>query len=126
MVTLQSIRLLKKSVPCGEAENSKKGIYEITDNFYKFWYRYVFSDRSYHAILGKEKTCDEILGELNDYMGSVFEKICVQHLILASRAFPLAEEQYFIFISKSGFTNPVLRRAEEDGAMLFTLEDLFA
>ncbi len=190
MITLQSIRLLQKLVPCGEAENSKKGIYEITDNFYKFWYRYVFSDRSYHAILGKEKTCDEILGELNDYMGPVFEKICLQYLIrmakagnlpfiphtigkwwgnnpairqqddvdilaldkkrtkaifceckfrnipmpmeeyddliLASEAFPSAEEKYFIFISKFGFTNPVVKRAREDGTMLFTLEDLFA
>ena len=47
-------------------------------------------------------------------------------LILASEAFPSAEKKYFIFISKSGFTNPVLKRAREDGAMLFTLEDLFA
>lgn len=189
ILTLQSIRLLEKSVPCGEAESSKKGIYEITDNFYKFWYRYVFSNQSYYMMLGEEKACEEIMDEINDYMGPVFEKICMEYLIRlaregklpfvpykigkwwgnnpyikaqddvdvlaldkkgkqaifceckfrnkpmpmeeyedlvnATKAFPGVEKGYLIFISKSGFTNPVVRRAKEENAMLFTVEDLF-
>lgn len=54
ILTLQSMRLLQKRIPCGGLGNSKKGIYEITDNFYRFWYRYVFSNRSYYEMLGLE------------------------------------------------------------------------
>lgn len=35
MLTLQTLRLIEKCVPCTEPETSKKGIYEITDNYYK-------------------------------------------------------------------------------------------
>lgn len=188
MLTLQSIRLLEKHVPCGEPQSSKKGIYEITDNFYKFWYRYVFSNQSYYAMLGVEKACDEIMEEMNDYMGSIFEEICRQYLVrrakkgelpfvpytigkwwgnnpaikaqddvdilaldkkneraifceckfrnqpmrmeeyddlvMATRAFLHLKERYLIFISKSGFTESVQRRAAEEETMLLTLEDI--
>jgi len=188
MLTLQSIRLLEKKVPCGEPESGKKGIYEITDNFYKFWYRYVFSNQSYYAMLGVEKACDEIMEEMNDYMGPIFEDICKQYLIrlakkgelpfvpyiigkwwgnnstikaqddvdilaidkknerglfceckfrnqpmrmeeyddlvTATKIFPHLKEKYMIFISKSGFTESVRKRAENEGAMLLTLDDL--
>lgn len=190
ILTLQSMRLLKKHVPCGEPDTSKKGIYEITDNFYKFWYRYVFSNQSYYSILGVEKACDEIMDEINDYMGPVFEEICRQYLIhlatrgelpfvpytigkwwgnnpairaqddvdilafdkknekaifceckfrnkpmqmeeyddlvTATKAFPHLKEKHLMFISKSGFTEPVQKRAGEEGTMLLTIDDLFS
>lgn len=189
MLTLQSIRLLEKHVPCGEKRDSKKGIYEITDNFYKFWYRYVFSNQSYYTMLGTDKASDEIMEEINDYMGPVFETICVQYLVrmakkeklpfvpytigkwwgnnpeikqqddvdilaldkkgtkgifceckfrnkpmpmeeyddlvTATKAFTAVKESHLMFISKSGFTAPVEKRAKEEGAALLTLEDLF-
>ncbi|MBR6741106.1 MAG: ATP-binding protein, partial [Clostridia bacterium] len=86
MLTLQTIRLLEKQVPCGESKDSKKGIYQITDNFYKFWYRYVFSNRSYYDMLGVEAATDEIIREMNDYMGPIFEDICRQYLIRQAKA----------------------------------------
>lgn len=188
ILTLQNIHLLQKSVPCGEPETSKKGVYEITDNFYKFWYRYVFSNRSYYEILGPENACDEIMAEINDYMGPIFENICKQYLIrlakerklpfipfaigkwwgnnpviraqddidilavdkkfekaifveckfknrqmpmeeyedlvTATKIFPDLKETYLMFISKSGFTEPVKKRAEEEGVILLTLADI--
>ncbi len=189
MLTLQSIRLLEKRVPCGEPAVSKRGIYEITDNFYKFWYRHVFTNQSYYGMLGTAGACEEIMQGLNDYMGPVFETICLQYLTRAARAgklpfvpyqlgkwwgtnprlrrqddvdvlaldktgtkaifceckfrnrptpmetyddllaatevFPDVKEKYLIFISKSGYTAPVERRAKEEGAWLLTLQDLF-
>ena len=38
--TLQTIRLVKKCVPCGEDETSRKTIYKIADNFFLFWYHF--------------------------------------------------------------------------------------
>lgn len=190
MLTLQSIRLLEKRVPCGETETSKKGIYEITDNFYKFWYRYVFTNQSYYAMLGDEKACDEIMEEINDYMGPIFEDICKQYLIrlaqkgklpfipyvigkwwgnnptlkaqddidilafdkkneqaifceckfrnkpmpmeeyddlvAATNIFPALKEKHLMFISKSGFTESVQKRAKEEGAILLTVDNLMS
>lgn len=36
-------------------------------------------------MLGLELSCEEILENVNDYMGPVFEKICEQYLIRAAR-----------------------------------------
>lgn len=188
ILTLQSMRLLQKCVPCGETAAGKKGIYEITDNYYKFWYRYVFSNRSYYEILGTENACEEIMDEINDYMGPVFEEICRQYLmriarkgklpfvpyalgkwwgnnpaikaqddidilgldkksqkgifveckfrnrpmpmeeyddlVTATKAFPHIKEKYLMFISKAGFTEPVIKRAANEGTALLTAEDL--
>ncbi len=48
-----------------------------------------------------------------------------EDLVTATKAFPEAMKKYLMFISKSGFTEPVKRRAEEEGAVLLTAEDLF-
>ena len=189
MLTLQTLHLLEKHVPCGEPNGRKKGIYEITDHFYRFWYRYVFSNKSYYSMLGVDKAADEIMREINEYMGSVFEDICRQYLIrrakagtlpftpytigkwwgnnpvikaqddidllaldrkgergifveckfrnrpmameeyddlvTAAEAFPDVKEKMFLFISKSGFTEAVKRRAEEEGAELVEAGELY-
>lgn len=189
MLTLQTLRLLEKHIPCGESDSSKKGIYEVVDHFYKFWYRYVFSNRSYYGMLGIDRAADEIMGEISDYMGPVFEDICRQYLIrraqneslafvpyvigrwwgnnpvikeqddvdllaldrkrergifveckfrnrpmamdeyddlvTATEAFPDVSEKKLMFISKSGFTEAVRRRAGEEGAELVELRELF-
>lgn len=189
MLTLQTLRLLEKHVPCGEPESSKKGIYVITDNFYRFWYRYVFSNKSYYEMLGMDKAADEIMGEISNYMGPVFEDICRQYLIrqakagnlpfvpyvidkwwgnnpviraqddvdllaldkkkekgifveckfrsrpmameeyddlvTATEAFPSVKEKKLIFISRGGFTESAKRRAEEEGADLVGIKELY-
>ena len=85
MLTLQTLRLIEKRVPCTEPEKSKKGIYEITDNYYKFWYRFLFTNQNYYSMLGLERSCEEIMDNINDYMGTVFEKICEQYLLRAAK-----------------------------------------
>lgn len=115
MLTLQTLRLLEKHVPCGEQESSKRGIYEITDHFYKFWYRYVFTNKSYYSLLGVDKAADEIMGEISDYMGSVFEDICRQYLIRRARAGKLPFVPYTI--GKWWGNNPVIK-AQDDVDLL--------
>lgn len=189
VMTLMAIRLMEKRVPCGEGTGSKKTIYAISDNFYRFWYRYVFSNKSYYELLGAADASKEILEELPAFMGLAFEDICRQYLmrqakkrklpfvpahigkwwgnnpiikaqddvdilalnkngteavfceckftgrpmpmeeyedlVIAAKAFPDQMKKYLMFISKSGFTEPVRRRAGEEGAMLLTIDNLF-
>lgn len=84
--TLKSMRLIRKRVPCGDPAGSKRGIYELADNFLRFWYRFEFSNREYYELLGPRDASLEILGLMNDYMGLAFESVCEQYLRRAARA----------------------------------------
>ena len=187
---LSALRLVQKQFPCGEPESSKKVLYSITDQYFRFWYRYVFTNKSYYSLLGPEDASLEIEENLNDYMGPALETICLQYLkrqakirmlpfipyqigrwwgsnpyikaqddvdilavnkkgdealfceckftnrpmpmeeyedlMNASKAFPRIKKKYYWFISKSGFTAPVARRAESEGVTLRTIEDLYS
>lgn len=79
--TLKDIRLLEKITPCGEDEAAKRTVYRISDNFYTFWYRYIFANRSYYELLGEKDAALEITSDLSNLMGSVFEKVCQQYMI---------------------------------------------
>lgn len=78
--TLINLRLVKKVVPCTEKPECKKGIYKISDNFFKFWFRYEFANRNYYNFIGDEASVNEIMENSNDYMGPVFEDICKEYM----------------------------------------------
>ncbi len=84
MLTLETLRLIEKRIPCTESETSKKGIYEIRGNYFRFWYRFLFTNQNYYSLLGPERSSEEIMANINDYMGPVFEKICQEYLIRAA------------------------------------------
>lgn len=117
MLTLQTLRLIEKSVPCTEASTSKKGIYEITDHYYKFWYRYLFTNQNYYDMLGLDLACEEIMGSINDYMGPVFEKICEQYLIRAARMKKLPFIPYKM--GKWWGNNPLLKAQDDVDILAF-------
>lgn len=79
--TLCELGGLYKETPFGEKENSRKTIYGISDFMFRFWYRYVFGNRTLvetgarKAVLKKK-----IEPDYNSYMGLVFEKICADYL----------------------------------------------
>lgn len=189
ITTLLAIKLVEKRVPCGEPEGCKKTVYTLADNFYRFWYHYIFSNKSYYELLGTSDAAKEIIDDISDFMGLAFEDICKQYLIrqaklrklpfvpakigkwwgnnpaikaqddvdllalnkkrtegifceckftnrpmpmeeyddlvTATKAFPETMKKYLMFISRSGFTAPVQRRAEEEGTVLLGIEDLF-
>ena len=84
--TLRSIKLINKITPCGEKESSKKSLYKITDNYYSFWYHFVFPNKSYYEMLGEQDTSEEIMSGLSNYMGLIFENICYQYMIRLAKA----------------------------------------
>ena len=86
---LVEISFLRKVLPFGEnLLRSKKGIYEIADNTFRFWYEYVYPNTS--AIeLGFGKTVAEkkVLPFIDEFIGkSVFEFVAQQYLIRAVKA----------------------------------------
>lgn len=83
--TLRSMRLIEKVTPCGDSESSKKSLYRIADNYYLFWYRFLFPNRSYYEFLGDREAAGEIAGGLSGHMGGVFESVCLQYMVRLAR-----------------------------------------
>ena len=76
---LISLGIVRKETPF--AENTKrKTIYKIDDNLFRFWYRFVPDNiASIHRGL-MDPVYKKISPMFSDYMGAVFEDICIQYL----------------------------------------------
>lgn len=81
LVVLQTMRIVKKCIPCGESNSSRKGIYRLTDNFFRFWFRYEFTNNVYYEMLGSKTAAGEIMKGISDYMGDAFEGICLEYMV---------------------------------------------
>lgn len=76
---LIALGLIRRETPYGE-KASRKSIYAIDDNMFRFWYRFVPENNS---IIGRgaiDLAYRRIEPCLSDYMGKVFEEICRQYL----------------------------------------------
>ena len=111
MATLKEIRLLDRITPCGEDETTKRTVYQITDNFYTFWYRYIFANRSYYELLGEEDAAQEITSDLSNLMGAVFERVCQQYMVRMAKARKLPFVPFKM--GKWWGNNPVKRKQDD-------------
>ena len=76
---LVALGIIRKETPYGE-EASRKAIYAIEDNLFRFWYRFVPENNSIIARGAADLAYKRIEPFLSDYMGKVFEEICKQYL----------------------------------------------
>jgi len=78
---LLDLGIVKKETPITE-KSTKKTIYQIGDNFFRFWYRFV--PMNMNAIISGriEKTYPNTVGKyFSDYMGLIFEQMCRDYLL---------------------------------------------
>lgn len=76
---LVALGVIKKETPYGE-KTSRKSIYAIDDNMFRFWYRFVPENNSIISLGAVDLAYKRIEPYLSDYMGKVFEEICKQYL----------------------------------------------
>lgn len=76
---LMALRLVQKEAPYKE-NSSRKSIYAISDNMFRFWYRFVPKNNSIIACGAAGLAYQRIAPHLSDYMGKIFEEICRQYL----------------------------------------------
>jgi len=76
---LMNLGIVQKEAPYGE-KASRKSIYSIEDNMFRFWYRFVLDNNSIIARGAADLVYKRIEPQLSDYMGKVFEDICKQYL----------------------------------------------
>lgn len=107
---LITLGIIKKESPYGE-KSSRKTIYSIEDNMFRFWYRFVPENTSVISRGAADLAYKRIAPELSSYMGSVFEEICKQYLWKL-----LLEEKCAVNFNDLGRwwgTNPKTRTQEE-------------
>ena len=76
---LLSLGIVQKETPYGE-KASRKSIYSVEDNMFRFWYRFVPENNSIIARGADDLAYKRIEPHLAEYMGRVFEEICKQYL----------------------------------------------
>ncbi len=82
MKTLRELGLIEKETPFGEKDSSRKTIYRVSDFMFRFWYRYVFGNKTLLETGAQEIIVQQkILPDLNNYMGAVFERVCRDYLL---------------------------------------------
>lgn len=84
---LIDLEILERQVPITEAQphKSKKGLYFIKDNFFNFWFRYVFPFQSYLETDKQQYVLDKIKTDFNLYVSNVFEHISREFVSFSNR-----------------------------------------
>jgi AAA+ ATPase superfamily predicted ATPase len=113
--SLMSLGLVAREYPYGETA-SKRSIYKLEDNMFRFWYRFVFPNMSaITAGLGSNLFEGIMKDQLNAYMGLIFENICKQwFFVQAKKESSIDSPPFFIgSIGRWWGTNPATRKQEE-------------
>ncbi len=79
--TLIRLGLVEKEHPVTEREKTKKTIYGIKDNFFSFYFNFVYPNVSYVESGDVKKVTDLITNNFPDFMGKCFEGICKEFLL---------------------------------------------
>jgi uncharacterized protein len=88
--SLIDLQIIQKEYPIGK-DHERNGIYQLKDNMFKFWYRFVPKYRmNIEANMGQMILQERILPELNHYIGPIFEEVCKQYMIRQNQAHALA------------------------------------
>lgn len=72
--TLRNLHLVKRRVPITE-KDSKKGRYYIQDNFFRFWFKFIFPNRS-QMETDRKTLLEQIKKSLPEFVSYTFEDVC--------------------------------------------------
>ncbi len=98
LATLVELDLVRREVPVTERnpEKSKRGLYQVSDNFMRFWFRFVHPNMSYlesgHAQVARERVRANLVDGHTAY---VYEDICREQVwdLAAADAWPFVPEK---------------------------------
>ena len=76
---LVSLGIVKKETPFAE-KSTRKTIYKIDDNLFRFWYRFIPENIASINRGLVDVAYTKISPMISDYMGAIFEDICIQYL----------------------------------------------
>lgn len=112
ITSLIALGIIRKETPVTEPATSRKTIYRLEDSMFLFWYRFVRPNISgITRGIGETIYYQMVTPNISDFMGHIFEDICIQYLyhpqIYATLPFLPGS------IGKWWGNNPVAKRLEE-------------
>ena len=112
ITSLIALGIIRKETPVTEPAASRKTIYRLEDSMFLFWYRFVRPNISgITRGIGETIYYQMVTPNISDFMGHIFEDICIQYLyhpqIYATLPFLPGS------IGKWWGNNPVAKRQEE-------------
>ncbi|MBC8184087.1 ATP-binding protein [candidate division KSB1 bacterium] len=80
---LQNLRIIRRELSVTEhrPEKSRKGIYVIQDQYFKFWFRFIMPNQSFIVENRQQFVLQQrILPYLDQFLGKTFELVCIDFL----------------------------------------------
>ena len=111
---LCNLGFIKKENPCGQKQNSRNTLYSIYDNYFAFYFMFIFKKQNMlNGLISPELFYDrEITKEkLNTFIGHRFECVCESYLkdLFYNGKMPFFAEN----LGRWWGNNPVLKKQEE-------------
>jgi AAA+ ATPase superfamily predicted ATPase len=78
-MTLERVEIVRKMIPVTE-KKSKRVVYRISGNFYRFWFRYIYPNKSFLEMGETGYVMEEIKRSFNAFVGLAFEDIATEFL----------------------------------------------
>lgn len=109
---LRELKILKRMIPFGEKEKTKRSYYKISDNYFSFYYRFVYKNFNLIELNRLEYLySEEVKPFLNEYVGHKFEDICKEYLIRENKK---TEEPFVILDIGNWWGNNKQKRCQEE------------
>ena len=81
LMTLERVGIVKKEVPVTERKvRTKNTRYAVRDNFFRFWFRYVFPEKTGIEMGLTDEVMTGIKSDMDNYVARVFEDIAAELL----------------------------------------------
>lgn len=76
--TMQDVELIRQQFPLNKPDDSKKKFYEINDNLLRFWFTYLYYNKSALQMVGPKAFFDQYIRPTlqKDYVPRRFEDLC--------------------------------------------------
>ena len=79
--TLETLDLIEKQIPVTVEPRSKNTCYFMKDNFFRFWFKFIFPYRKNLEMNENKEFLDNLKRNFNVFMGFSFEQICTEFLL---------------------------------------------
>lgn len=81
--TLERLQLIEKETPVIEKmpEKSRKGIYKLSDNFFKFYFQFIYPNKSYIELENYSEVNRKLDESFNILESQCYEKVCRELII---------------------------------------------
>ncbi len=79
---LADLKIVERELPVTEEKplKSKKGLYRVTDEFFMFWFRFIFPKRGELEMGRVKDVIDIVRKDLPQYLGGIYEKVAIETL----------------------------------------------